>query len=223
VSRGRAGVTKRLETDHLVYAVPNLANALDEFERRLGFAPSLGGRHEGLGTHNAILPLEGEIYLELIASDPDRPAPKQPRPFGLDVLHGPRLVTWAVRSRTIESDVAGARERGFDPGIVFEMSRDEPSGDALRWKLSLRSEPFGDGLVPFLIDWGTTPHPSNTAASKASRCVLSSFSARHPNPTMIRAALDALHVDLEVGLAVKAGLKARITGPRGSLELDLEE
>jgi hypothetical protein len=212
-------MTKRLEADHLVYAVPNLANAIDEFEQRLGSAPSFGGRHEGLGTHNAILPLEGETYLELIASDPDRPAPKQPRPFGLDALHGPRLATWAVRSRTVESDVEGARERGFDPGIVLEMSRDEPSGDVLRWKLSLRSKPFGDGLGPFLIDWGTTLHPSYTAASEASRCALSSFSARHPNPTIIRAALDALHVDLKVGVAVKAGLNARITGPRGSLEL----
>ena len=213
-------MTRRLEADHLVYAVPNLANAIDEFEQRLGLAPSFGGRHEGLGTHNAILPFEGETYLELIASDPDRPAPKQPRPFGLDASYRPRLVTWAVRSRTIESDVAGANERGFDPGIVFEMSRNEPSGDVLRWKLSLRSEPFGDGLIPFLIDWGTTPHPSNTPAGEASRCALSSFSARHPNPTMIRAALEALNVDLEVGLAVKAGLRARITGPRGSLELD---
>ena len=213
-------MTKRLETDHLVYAVPNLANALDEFERRLGFAPSFGGRHEGLGTHNAILPLEGEIYLELIASDPDRPAPKQPRPFGLDVLHGPRLVTWAVRSRAIEADVERARDHGFDAGIVLAMSREEPGGEMLHWKLTLRAAPFGGGLVPFLIDWGQGSHPSTRAARNGVRCSLSNFTACHPDRAPIEEALDALQVELEVQVASQPALRARLTGPAGSLDLD---
>jgi len=210
--------------------------AMDEFEKQLGVAPLFGGRHEGLGTHNAILPLTGETYLELIASDPDGPVPSQPRPFGLDTLCDPRLVGWAVRSRAIETDVERARERGFDPGIVFAMTRREPDGEALEWKLSLRREPFGDGLVPFVIDWGKSRHPAaaagiapddrnhdrtrpRTKTEVTQHCELWAFYGMHPDPAPIRAALDAMGVALDIRAATIAGLTARLRGPAGSLEL----
>ena len=225
-------MSARLKLDHLVYGVPDLSEAIDDFEKRLGLSPMLGGRHAGLGTHNAILPLEAEAYIELIASDPDGPTPKQSRPFGLDTLCEPRLVTWAVRSRAIETDVQHAREQGFDPGIVFTMSRTEPDGETLEWKLSLLQKPFGDGLVPFVIDWGKSRHPAATPRSPSedrthdstddptSHGKLSAFSATHPNPAPIRAALHALGVSLDIQPGTIARLSARLTGPAGSIELD---
>ncbi|MBW2290742.1 MAG: VOC family protein [Deltaproteobacteria bacterium] len=213
-------MTEHLKLDHIVYAVPDLEGAIDEFTRRLGSAPAFGGRHEGLGTHNAILPLAGETYVELIAADPGLPAPNQQRPFGLDSLQGPRLVTWAVRSRNIEADATRARERGYDPGIVFEMSRKEPDGEVLRWKLSLRAKPLGDGLVPFVIDWGSATHPAAASAADSVRCTLGNLSAQHPDPQAVRGALDALGVELSVDEAPTANLCARLTGPAGSLELE---
>lgn len=208
-----------MKLDHLVYAVPDLARAIEDFERHLGVAPALGGRHLGIGTHNAILPLADETYLELIAIDPDQPAPDQARPFGLDGLEEARLATWAVRSRDIEVDVERARERGYDPGLVLPMTREEPSGEILHWKLSLKPEPFGDGLVPFVIDWQRTPHPSSRAKDPASRCSLSDFSACHPDPLSIAHALEAMNVELEVESSAKVELRARLTGPGGQLEL----
>jgi hypothetical protein len=230
-------VNVQLTLDHLVYGVPDLNEAIEDFEKRLGLAPRLGGRHGGLGTHNAILPLEGESYIELIASDPDGPTPNQPRPFGLDTLCEPRLVTWAVRSRAIETDVQHAREQGFDPGIVFTMSRTEPEGETLEWKLSLLPKPFGDGLVPFVIDWGKSRHPAAAPRSPSedqthdpaddptkddptSHGKLSAFSATHPNPAPIRAALHALGVALDVKPGTIACLNVRLTGPAGSIELN---
>ena len=218
----------RLALDHLVYGVPDLANAIDDLEKHLGLAPVFGGRHAGLGTHNAILPLMGKTYLELIARDPDGPMPNQPRPFGLDTLRSARLVTWAVRSRAIEADVQRARERGFEPGIVFPMTRKEPDGETLHWKLTLRQTPFGDGLVPFVIDWGNTRHPAAVAGNDSNdrvddkpalRCKLFAFYAYHPDPEPIQAALDALGVALDIRPGTKAWLNARLTGPAGFLEL----
>ncbi len=45
----------------------------------LGIAPGPGGVHPFMGTHNRLLRLGPRLYLELIAIDPDAPAPAQPR------------------------------------------------------------------------------------------------------------------------------------------------
>lgn len=208
-----------MNLDHLVYVVPDLDEAIAEFERRLGVAPSPGGRHPGLGTRNAILPFEGETYLELMAIDHEGPAPASPRPFGLDELETARMATWAVRSRDIETDVARARERGFDAGRVIGMSRDEPGGESLRWHLSIRRDAFGDGLVPFVIDWDATPHPSERTSSGTDRVRLTALRAGHPDPSAIRRALDALGVELEVIPSDSSWLEAFLDGPVGSLRL----
>lgn len=208
-----------LKLDHLVYAVPNLTDAIDSFEEQLGQAPTHGGRHEGLGTHNAILPLANECYVELIASDPDGRQPSHPRPFGLDSLEGARLVTWAVRSHAIEKDVERVRTRGFDPGAILEMSRRSPTGEILKWKLALQAKPVGDGIVPFVIDWGRTPHPAATGTGPPLELELESLTGGHPNRESLRPALDALNVRLELEVLTQPSLRAVIQGPRGRLTL----
>jgi hypothetical protein len=214
--------------DHLVYGVPDLAEAIAIFEERLGLTAILGGRHEGLGTHNAILPLTHESYVELIAADPERPTPNHPRPFGLDTLPHPKLVTWAVRSRAIERDVERAHDRGYDPGTVIPMTREEPSGETIAWKLALRAKPVGDGLVPFIIDWGQTRHPSDLEAApheaggpagSQPRGALTEFFATHPEPEPVQAAIDALGLDLEIRCESIPSLTASLSGPAGSLDL----
>jgi hypothetical protein len=212
-------VTVHLELDHLVYAVPELDRAIEEFGARLGVTPRFGGQHEGLGTHNAILPLTGGTYVELMAPIPDWPVSNPPRPFGLDTLEDSRLVTWAVRSRNIKADVERATLRGYDPGIVLEMSRKQPDGEILDWKLSLRAEPLGDGLVPFVIDWGTAIHPAVSSDGGTARCALSDFSAKHPDPQPVREAINALGAELSIDESSTYGLCARLTGPAGSYEL----
>ena len=54
----------------MIYAAVDLDAAAARVERELGLRARLGGRHEGLGTHNRIVPLGGG-YLELLAvADP---------------------------------------------------------------------------------------------------------------------------------------------------------
>lgn len=50
----------------MIYATSDLDAAAAKIEDELGFGVVAGGRHEGLGTHNRIVPL-GEGYLELLA------------------------------------------------------------------------------------------------------------------------------------------------------------
>ena len=70
--------------DHLIYRAPDLVNAVAEVEERLGVRAQASGQHTGLGTHNALLTLGRQTYLEIIAPDPRQPQPPAPRPFGPD-------------------------------------------------------------------------------------------------------------------------------------------
>jgi hypothetical protein len=138
-----------------------------------------------------------------------------PRPFGLDALTAPRLVTWAVKAPDIDAHVAAARAAAYDPGVVLSMSRTRPDGVRLAWRLTLTPRLQGDGLVPFLIDWGTTPHPAGSAASG---CTVVELRAEHPEPDVIRPLLAALKVELPLSHGASA-LIATLVTPLGRLEL----
>src|SRR4051794_41414132 len=64
----------RMRIDHVICATADLDAAAARVEAQLGVAAVAGGRHEGMGTHNRIVPLGGG-YLELLAvADPDEAA-----------------------------------------------------------------------------------------------------------------------------------------------------
>jgi catechol 2,3-dioxygenase-like lactoylglutathione lyase family enzyme len=207
---------QRDKMDHLVFAVPDLASSIEMFRERLGVTPVFGGCHELVGTHNAILPVRGGSYIELIAPDPANPSPPLGLPFGMDALEEPHLVTWAVRTLDIDVAVERARNAGYDPGGVIDLTRETSEGDCLSWRLTVRGEMSADGLVPFLIDWGSTPHPSGTGESE---CSIEDFRAEHPDPESVRAMLRALDVSLDVESGLGPRLIANVVGPDGSIEL----
>ena len=70
------------EVDHLVIAADSLEQGSAWCERTLGAKPVAGGRHALMGTHNLLLQLSStafeRVYLEIIAIDPDAPAPGRP-------------------------------------------------------------------------------------------------------------------------------------------------
>jgi hypothetical protein len=183
--------------DHLVYATPDLDATAAELERLLGVRPAEGGRHPGFGTRNRLLGLGGRSYLEIVGPDPEQEDPAGPRPFGIDDLRAARLTGWALAVEDIDAVVARARERGYDPGDPQDMSRRTPSGELLRWRLTPPDRAGHDGLVPFLIDWGTTRHP----AEGLPVVELVSVAAVHPDPEAVRRDLAAVdtRIDLDEG------------------------
>lgn len=191
--------------DHLVYGAPDLAAAVDDLEGRLGVRADAGGKHPGIGTHNALLALGPRTYLEVIAPDPDQPQPANPRPLGIDELTAPRPVGWALGCEDIDAAVATARQRGYDPGDPIDMQRTAPAGEVLRWRLTLNA--LSGGPLPFLITWGDTPHP---AASAPRGVLLESLDVEHPEPAQIAGALAALGADLAVKKAAGVALVAHV-------------
>jgi hypothetical protein len=192
------------QPDHLVYAVPDLAIATASFAERYGVRPAPGGRHEDKGTRNYLVGLGGSAYLEIIGPDPESDLP--PAWFGIATLTGPKLVTWAVRPEDFDATIAAARAAGYDPGDVESMSRRTPDGSVLAWRLTRRDPLPHNGLVPFLIDWGSTVHPATSGLPEVE---LVSFHAEHPDPPAVGRDLAAVGARLEVRAGAKAGLHAR--------------
>lgn len=203
-----------VQLDHLVYAVHDLHAAIDEFEQRSGVRPAFGGQHVGHGTHNALASLDDGSYLELIAPDPRQDEPPLPRAFGVDRLVDPKLAGWAVRCDDIAATVARARSHGYDPGDPVPMERATPDGNVLRWQLTMASA--GGGVIPFLIDWGATPHPSQSTPAGL-RVV--ELTIEHPHPDEIRATLDAIGITFAIERAPAPALVALLDGPAGRFEL----
>lgn len=91
--------------DPVVFGVPDLESGVRNFTKALGATPTFGGRHKSIGTHNAILPLRGGHYVELIARDPSCLNPPLPVPWGLEILEETRILTWAAATQDIDSAV----------------------------------------------------------------------------------------------------------------------
>ena len=203
--------------DHLVYATPDLDRTIDELARHLGVRASAGGQHPGRGTRNALLALGPRSYLEIVGPDPDQRPPDVPRWFGIDSLSKPRLGAWAVATNDLGALSATIAMHGVHLGHVIAGGRTRPDGVRLEWQMTDPTVIAGDGLVPFFIDWGVSPHP---AASAASGLQLVDFRGRHPAAIEIRHMLNVLGVVLPVEPAFVAGLVAIVHGPRGEFVLE---
>jgi hypothetical protein len=201
--------------DHLVLATPDPAEMRARIAERTGVELGAGGPHLGRGTRNWLGRLGPSGYLELIGPDADQPEPAEPRPFGLDDLAGPALVTWCAREDDLDGLRASAATAGVELGAPFSMARDAPSG-RLRWRLSMPAGDTHGGIVPFFIDWRDSAHPSTTSAEGL---VLVDFGAEHPDPSAVTPILDALGVELPVAVGPWPRLVATLRGPAGDLEL----
>ena len=71
-------------------------------------------------------------------------------------------------------------------------------------------------LVPYFIDWGTSPHPATTAAPGLS---LRALRAEHPEPERMARILKQLGLNLPVRRGARPSLIATLDSPKGRIEL----
>ncbi len=151
--------------DHLVVAAASLEQGVAWCEAALGVVPAPGGKHPLMGTHNRLLKIAGptypDAYLEIIAIDPDVPAPARPRWFGLDdpalqasLAAGPRLIHAVARSTMLDMHRWGLIAVGCKPGDPVSAGRETPQGP-LAWQILVREDGRLDcgGALPTLIQW----------------------------------------------------------------------
>ena len=133
-----------LELDHVLIAVADLEAAARELEARHGLTSIEGGRHEGFGTANRIVPL-GDTYLELIAVVDEAEAAQSPVGRWVAEARRGRPLGWSVRTNRLD-DVARRLEL-----TVIPVSRATPHGRLLRGLIAGIEQAAAEPSLPFFI------------------------------------------------------------------------
>lgn len=207
--------------DHIVIVASALKEGVDFCERTLGVKLSKGGEHVRVGTHNYLLNLDGGVYLEVIAINPDAGPTDCPRWFGMDwpdqrqrAAKGPYLATFVART----NDVSRATEALPQLGPVRDMQR-----GTLEWQITIRDDGglVEGGCVPTVIQWPDGVHP--TMKMPQSGCRLLRLEVFHPQPLQLKSAWESIGLSegdqLRIGTAPSPCLVAHIATPQGIVAL----
>ena len=141
--------------DHIVLGCNTLQEGTDYVEKKLGLTLSEIGNHLHMGTHNRVIKISENIYLEVIAIDPNANKPKHFRWFNLDnkkqqarLKKSPQIIGYVIENQNPDM------LKFYNP--FFEASRGNycwefampKSDDTL-----INDELIESGLVPSLIKW----------------------------------------------------------------------
>lgn len=209
-----------LTLDHLTVITPTLTEGVGHVHDCLGVEVPFGTRHSYMGTHNHRLQLGKNVYLEIVALDPDGVVPQRARWFGVDTPSqvrsdwekGRRLRGWVAAIANIEGFVRQRPEFGEVVSLPFdkpEFAFAIPADGSL---------PLG-GVLPSLIDHRDEPTQMSDIPDHGARLI--SFRLEHPEPEKIRAIYDSLTIDrppeIRAGMAFR--YDAEIETPAGMRRL----
>ena len=200
------------QIDHLAIVGDSLAEATAWVQERLGTGLAPGGVHPHMGTHNRLLSLGPDAYLEAIAINPDVPPPVHARWFGMDWFSGPpRVQSWILRVDDMDAALAAAPKGCGKP---IALSRAD-----LRWQMAVPEDgllPF-DGVFPALIQWEGTAHPAPRLPE--AECRLRMLILSHPEAEALEAALAPLGDPRLRVIEGEPRISASISTPRGEFWL----
>lgn len=193
-----------LSLDHIVIAAPSLAEGVAYVRDLTGIDMPKGGEHPQMGTHNHLVRLGTAEFLEVIAVNPDAPAPSRPRWFGLDhPVQKPRLAHWVTRC----ADMATTRPHlPDDLGPAIPLTR-----GALSWLLTVPDDghlPM-QGAAPSLLEWQANPLPPTQM--QGADATLEALTITHPDAVTLSKWLEPLLNDPRVAYETgPLNLKARL-------------
>jgi len=210
--------------DHIVVAASTLEQGAGYLQDLLGVEVPAGGVHATMGTHNLVMQLGNDSYLEVIAIDPAGTVPPRPRWFGLDtallrtaLADRPRLVTWVMNTADLAALAASA---DFAIGTPAALTR-----DGLSWEIAITDDGrlLADGLLPYCIRWHSSPHPSRAMADLG--CRLQKLTLHHNRAEWLADRLESIGAARLVEIdpipdSKSPFLTAIIETPKGVVKLD---
>ena len=184
VGGAKGAVSLKAIVDHLVYATPDLSMGVQRIAEWLGVEPVPGGEHPGRGTRNALVALGRKLPRDRRARS--RPATTE------RAAVVPHRRTAAAAAGDVGHTVGDIHEvahraaaAGIHLGSIGDGRRTRADGVALTWRFSDPAVSVYDGIVPFLIDWGASPHPAMMAPTGGEcrlACTASKRSCRQALP-----------------------------------------
>ena len=141
--------------DHIVFGARSLEEGTNFIEKKLGIKLSEVGYHDFMGTHNRVVKVDKDVYLEVIAIDPSSKSPNQNRWFNLDnpilqkkLEYSPQMIGYVIETKDKEI-------------LKHFCTPIEASRGNYKWNFAMpnlesnffNKELIENGIIPSLINW----------------------------------------------------------------------
>ncbi len=150
-----------LQIDHVILAIYDLESGIRQFEEKTGLKLVYSGIHPNSDTQNAIVPLEGGMYVEILA-------PKNSLGM-VEYFQGFRElkpIGFAISTPDIHELERAMDSLQFDTNGSQSGERTTEKGENLKWKLLMIKKPDLN-INPFFISWpDDARHPSSNQHPK---------------------------------------------------------
>ena len=141
--------------DHIVFGATSLEEGTNFIENKLVTKLSNVGYHDFMGTHNRVIKVDKDIYLEIISINPRSKAPKEDRWFNLD---NPKLQQKLENSPQIIGYVIETDDKEILKHFCAPI---KASRGNYKWNFSMPNlesdfldiELIQNGIIPSLINW----------------------------------------------------------------------
>lgn len=210
-------MTPSHDLDNLLWEEFHLEDGAARFSAHTGVTPAYGGTRACGGTHNSLLSLGEEVYLEPIALDPAQPqlaalASQAPPDFR------PDLFAFAVRAAYLTHVEGLVARAALSVAGRHRVRRQTPEGTFLEWQsLVVGGHPFGN-LMPFFVQGGPELHPAQTAPQG---CRLLEFSVGHPQGQALSRLFHKLLINVPSVIS-QLQLRAVLATPKDKVALSRE-
>jgi hypothetical protein len=199
-------IKKEENIDHIILAINNLDTGVKQFKELTGIEPVFGGIHPESFTQNALIALDGETYIEIMAPRPNT----ENVPEYFTKIKQLTPIGWAIRTHNIQLTKDKLRSIGLKPTENHPGSRATPDGSLLKWTTFTLA---GHDKFPFFIQWSdSTIHP---ATSSPKGCTLQSLQVL----TNDYESLSRLNLTLKLGLTLEesrdSSIVLAINTPKG--------
>lgn len=141
--------------DHIVFGARCLEEGTNFIEKKLDIKLSEVGYHGFMGTHNRVVKVDKDVYLEVIAIDPSSKSPNENRWFNLDnptlqkkLEYSPQMIGYVIETKDKEM-------------LKHFCTPIKASRDNYKWNFAMpnlesnffNKELIENGIIPSLINW----------------------------------------------------------------------
>jgi len=141
--------------DHIVFGARSIEEGTNFIEKKLDIKLSEVGYHDFMGTHNRVVKVDKDIYLEVIAIDPSSKSPNENRWFNLDnpilqkkLEYSPQMIGYVIETKDKEI-------------LKHFCAPIKASRGNYKWNFAMpnlesnffNKELIENGIIPSLINW----------------------------------------------------------------------